>query len=335
MPNIIEHGGNDPEVIRISAGEGSEISLKTYQDIYHQITGKTEEIRKRYKDSICIEYGDIEQLHTKINQLFDVYDVVAFNESITIYYEKERKEQFTSFEKFSAFNANCTSPVSNIVIKYEISIVPAKLKKPQEYSVTIRLSSRVQQLRELKEDAPPFMQGPLAAMVASETAEIRVEYADYVIARGFTEAFDEWMNGCKKTKEVPIIKWAQANSHYIPPIGKIIISILYGFFIYMAIEPTLGSEPTLTIFAKYLVLSAVTFVVAVNLAHITFKLIERAIDSYTFISWIKLNKGDEQVIEDSSTSQMKNIIILTASTIGAIVIGVISSQLSNLIDKVT
>lgn len=91
MSNIIEHGGNDPEVVRISAGEGSEISLKAYQDIYHQITGKTEEIRKRYKDSIRIEYSDIEQLHTKINQLFDIYDVVAFNENITIYYEKEKK----------------------------------------------------------------------------------------------------------------------------------------------------------------------------------------------------------------------------------------------------
>ncbi len=335
MSKIIEHGGNDPEVVRISSGEGSEISLKTYQDIYHQITGKTEEIRKRYKDSICIEYSDIEQLHIKITQLYDVFDVVASNESVILYYEKERKEQFTSFEKFRAFNSSCTSPVSNIVLKYELSIIPAKLKKPQEYSITIRLSSRVTQLRELKADAPPFMHGPLIIMIASETAEIRVEYSDYVISRSFIEAFDEWIKGCKKSNENNFVKWLQRYSHFIPPVGKVVVTLLYGYFIYAAIDPVLGSEPSLVLFARFIVFSSVTIVIAINLTHLALRMTERAIDSYSFVSWIKLNRGDEQVINESSISRIRNIVLLFVSAAGAIAIGVISSQISGLIDSVT
>ena len=335
MSNIIEHGSNEPEVMHYNSTEGSEISLKTYQDIYHQITGKTEEIRKTYKDSICLEYSDIQQLHTKITQLLDVYNVVALNESITIYYEKERKEQFSSFEKFGAFNASGTSPVSNVVIKYNISIIPANLKRPQEYSLTIRLSSRVSQLREIREDAPSFMPPQIIATLISETVEIRVEYADYVIARGFIESFDEWMKGCNKTPENPYIKWSQKYSHFIPPLGKIIILLLYGFYIYSAIDPILGKEATLIVFAKYLVLSAIIFSLAINIGNVAFKLIERTIDTYSEISWIKLNKGDEVAINECSTSQLKNISLLIASTLGAIAIGVISSQISGLIDTMT
>jgi len=335
MSNILEHGSNDPEPIQVGGLDGSQVSLKTYQDIYHQITGKKEELRKSYKDSFCIEYSDIQQLHTKIVQLLDIYNVVAINESITVYYEKERKEQYSSFEKFSAFNANGTSPVSSVVLKFDLSIVPAKLKQPQEYTVTIRLSSRMSQLREIQEDAPPFVQGSFISMMVSETAEIRIEYADYIIARGFIETFNEWMKGCKKTKENSLIKWGQKYSLLIPPVGKILVSMLYGFFIYLAIDPIIGANPSFVVFSKYFVVSSISFYLAINLSNLIFKSIERLIDSYTFTSWIKLNKGDENAIEDLGKSKNKNLLLFGISSLGVVFLGVISSQISSLIDKLT
>jgi hypothetical protein len=334
MSNLIEHGSNEPEIAHIESTAETPLSLKHYQDIYHQITGKTEEIRKRYKDSFRIELCDIEQLHTKINQILDIHNVVASNCSFTIYHEKDRKEQFTSFDKFRAFNSNSTSPILNVVLQYNASIIPARLQKPQEYNIAIRLSSRVAQLKQLKEDAPSFMYGALSAMVTSETAEIKVGYADYVIARGFTEAFDEWMSGTKKTKESKTVKSLQKYSHHIPPVGKIAISSMYGFFIFTAIDPILGINPELNIFAKYLILSSVTFVLALSLSEVSFKAIERSIDSITDHSWIKLNKGDEEAIEDASSSTTKSLVRLLVSGLGIITLGIVSSQLSNFIDKI-
>ena len=59
-------------------------------------------------------------------------------------------------------------------------------------------------LRQIEQEAPPFVRGRLAGFVALNTAEITIDYADYVIARGFLEAFEEWIKGCKKT---PPLNW--------------------------------------------------------------------------------------------------------------------------------
>src|SRR5690606_33623614 len=219
--------------------------------------------------------------------------------------EKDRKDVFTSFEKFEAFNSSSVSPVINVVFRYNVSIIPAKLKKPQEYTITIRLNSRVALLKEIRDEAPSFMQGPLAAMMTSETAEISVDYADYVIARGFIEAFDEWIRGCKTSEEKQIVKTAQKYSHFIPPVGKMLIIVFYGLFIYQAIDTSVGDSSSLSVFAKFLIVSGVAFYLAHMLSGMLLKIVERSIDSYTYLSWIKLNKGDAQLIEQERR-KMKN-----------------------------
>ena len=92
MTQIIENGesGSAPSPF-LSFGESSSgISLKLYQDIYHQVTGRTERISRRYKENLLLELDDIVQLHHKISQLCDVHHIVASNEVISIFYEKEK-----------------------------------------------------------------------------------------------------------------------------------------------------------------------------------------------------------------------------------------------------
>ncbi|MBK1672190.1 hypothetical protein CKO35_02515 [Ectothiorhodospira shaposhnikovii] len=197
MGTVIGHGntGNSPLV---SVGEGdSQVSLKVYQDIYHQVTGRTEQIVKRHSDNLLVEFSEVQQLHYKIMQLCDVHKIIASNESIAVFHSKERKEQFTSFERFKAYNSGTSSPTVSVVLKYNFSIIPAGLERPQEYVVTIRLTSRVAMLAELTAEAPPFIPRRFFGYAAGNTAEITVEYADYTVARGFLEAFDEWVVGCR------------------------------------------------------------------------------------------------------------------------------------------
>ncbi len=336
MGNIIEHDGDEGDVVVVGGNEqNTQISLKAYQDLYHQITGKSEEIRQTYKEPLCIEFGDLEQLHHKISQLSDVHNVVAGSETITLYCDKERKETFTSFERFRAYNTNSTASVKSVVLKYNFSIVPAKLKRPQEYSITIKLVSRISILKELHDDVPSFMSGALVALMTSDVAEVRVEYVDYVVARGYVEAFDEWVKGCKKSEETPLLKFAKRRSHLIPPIGKILISILYGYFIYMSIDSVLGSNPDFILFCKFLILSSVIFVVAHNASSVAFKLVENFIDSFSTTSYIKLNKGDERQIEMHGRRNRKTFIGFVLSGLMAIALGVVASQISGLIDKLT
>lgn len=178
------------------------------------------------------------------------------------------------------------------------------------------------------------MQHSFISMMISETAEIRIEYSDYIIARGFLETFNEWIKGCTKSKENSLIKWGQRYSFLLSPLGGLLMCILYGFFIYSSIDLIIGSEPTLVIFAKYLVISTISFVLALQLSRMIFKQIENSIDRYVFISWINLNKGDEKAIKDASSNQIKNFGLFALTTLGAITLGVVSSQISNLIDKI-
>jgi len=190
LSEIVEHRDQGSGRILRVGDTNSSVSVKVYQDIYHQITGRTEQIRKRYSDNLLIEFPELEQLHIKVMQLCDVHNVVASNETVSVFHDKERKEQFTSFERFRAYNANAASPCVNVVLRYNFSVIPAGLQKPQEYVVSIRLTSRVALLQQAEEDAPPFMRSRIISFMSENTAEVTVDYADYVIARGFIEAFD-------------------------------------------------------------------------------------------------------------------------------------------------
>lgn len=144
MGELIEHADEGGNVVRVNGERGESIvPVKVYQDVYHQITGRTEEIRKRYSENILVTFDEIEQLHHKLKQICDVHNIVASNEVVTVFHEKERKEQFTSFERFRAYNANAASPTVSVVLKYNFSILLPGLTRPQEYAVTVRLASRV------------------------------------------------------------------------------------------------------------------------------------------------------------------------------------------------
>ena len=58
MGAVVEHpdnGDSNIEVIRVGDSE-SRVSLKIYQDNYHQVTGRTEQVRKRYSDNLLAPY---------------------------------------------------------------------------------------------------------------------------------------------------------------------------------------------------------------------------------------------------------------------------------------
>lgn len=228
MSDIIEHNDSEQgDVVRVGESQ-SPVSLKTYQAIYHQITGRTEQVRKRYSENLLIDFSELKQLHHKVMQLCDVHHVIARNETISVFHEKERKEQFTSFERFEAYNSSTTSPTVNIVLKYNFSLTPAGVKRAQEYVVTIRLTSRVAAIKQLENEAPPYMRGRFFGLMVGNTAEVTVDYVDYVIARGFLEAFDEWVGGCKTAPKNRCLHFLRLHSHHIPEAAQLLIAGLLG-----------------------------------------------------------------------------------------------------------
>lgn len=333
MGELIEHSDNgDGSVDVIQVGDaGSRVTLKAYQDIYHQVTGRTEQIRKRYSDNLLIEFSEVEQLHIKLQQLCDVHKIVASNEVISVFHEKERKEQFTSFKRFRAYNANAASPTVNLVLKYNFSIVPGGLHRPQEYAVSIRLTSRVAMLQQIEEEAPPFVRGRLAGFVALNTSEVTIDYADYVIARGFVEAFDEWIRGCKKTPPIPWLNQLRRWSEYIPGAAKLIVGTLITWFAFQAIPTYFGPSTRPEVWARFFVVYAGGALILVPLMGAIGSLLEEAIDSYPVLSYLKLNKGDKNLIEDFNNRKNAVVRKLAVSSAFTVLLSIISSKLEKLL----
>lgn len=333
MGEVVEHSNNgNPGVELIGDGEsGSRVSLKLYQDIYHQVTGRTEQIRKRYSDNLLVEFAELEQLHFKVLQLCDVHKIVASNEVISVFYEKERKEQFTSFERFRKYNSNAASPTVSVVLKYNFSIVPVGIQKPQEYVVSIRLTSRVAMLRQIEQEAPPFFRGRLAGFVALNTAEVTVDYTDYVVARGFLEAFEEWIKGCKKTPPLnwlnPLRRW----SHFFPGMAKLVAGGLVSWFAYQSVPTYFSTTTAPEIWARFLVVYAGGALMLVPLMGAIGKLLEEAVDSFPVLSYLRLNNGDSNLIDEFGARKRSVILKLATNSALSVVLALVSAKLEKLI----
>lgn len=333
MGDLIEHsenGDGNIEVVRVGDG-GSRVSLKVYQDIYHQVTGRTEQIRKRYSDNLLVEFPEIEQLHFKVQQLCDVHKVVACNEVISVFHDKERKEQFTSFERFRAYNANAASPTVSLVLKYNFSIVPAGLERPQEYVVSIRLTSRIAMLQQIEDEAPPFVRGHLAGFVALNTAEVTVDYADYVIARGFLEAFEEWIRGCKKEAPVAWLNPLRRWSHLAPGLAKLAVGLIISWFALQSVPAFFSSTTSPETWARFFVVYAGGALILVPLMGAIGSLFEEVIDGYPVLSYLKLNKGDANLIDEFASRKRFVMLKLFGSSAFSVLLGIASSKLEKLI----
>ncbi|MFJ3314915.1 hypothetical protein ACIPLR_06105 [Herbaspirillum huttiense] len=334
MSDVIEHrdAGNGDAAREVHVGRGgTPVSLKMYQDIYHQVTGRTEQIRKRYTENLLLEFSNIQQLHYKIMQLCDVHNIVARNEVISVFHDKERKEQFTSFERFSAYNSNATSPTVSVVLRYNFSIIPAGIQKPQEYVVTVRLVSRVALLDQIERETPPFIRGHIIGMVAEMTAEVTVEYADYVIARGFVEAFDEWVEGCDVVPRKQWLRFARRWSHIIPVVTPIITVMSLAYFALAAIPAAFASPIHLENTARFFVLYGAGACVGMLLGKLAGEAIEYAIDTYPILSYLKLNKGDVKLVEKFSAQRWSVGVKFAIGIALQIAVGIASSKLEKLI----
>lgn len=330
MGPIIEHedSGND-ETLRIG-DSSSPISVKIYQDIYHQITGRTEQIRKRYTDNVLIEFSDVEQLHHKINQLCDVHNVVARNESISVFHNKDRKDQFTSFERFRLYNSNTASPTVTIVLKYNFSIIPAGINRPQEYVVTIRLTSRVAMLQQAEENAPSFMRGRVISFLNENTAEISVEYADYVVARGYLEAFDEWIRGSKCSPSINWVIKLQRWSYLIPNIFRNLMAFSITWFALGDLPEYFNENSNSEAWVKFLLIYAGAAYILISLSNTTGKFLEEAIDNFPTLSYLKLNKGDIKVIDEFQSRRKSSVLKLAWSQMLAIALAIVASKLEKI-----
>ena len=73
MTQEILERNDDQEKSVVSLGDGAMVSMQMVQDVYNEITGKTENISKSYRLHHKTLLVDLEQLNIKIHQLYEQY----------------------------------------------------------------------------------------------------------------------------------------------------------------------------------------------------------------------------------------------------------------------
>lgn len=315
--------------------DGLPVSMQVYQAVYRSITGKTENISRKYTNAFEVNFDDITQLGCKLTQFLEQYNVSEVNHSITVFYSGSTKEQFSSLERFGLYNSSNASPTERIILEFNFLIVLPKVKTPQPYNVQIELTSGLALLHRHKNDFPkhiPF--GFLVKAIQLETAEVEVKYVDYIVARSILDLVNEWSESLKKNEYSKTLKKFQDNSHHVHTLFKYIFSVIFLVIVIDYSNRFLSDTITNTIhlFTYSVISFAVLFCAYKSGNYIGFR-VERAIDAIrtTGFSAIRINKGDDVLIDNfskqiskSKSSFVREIIIwifgIIVSIVGKLII---------------
>lgn len=316
MSGLLVNGNDGDERVVVEGRSGqTAVSMQVYQDIYNHITGKTEQIQKIYKNPFLVEFSDIEQLDLKIKQIFEQWHVKTSNCQITLYLEKDQKETFSSLERFKVFNQGTPCITESLLMQYQFMVVPPLTGRAQNYIVTIKLTSRITTLKKLRDEFPIGAPAMFLSMISARTAEIKIEFVDYVVARTILSVFDEWAGALSCSTGSEFIKHAKRVSHFIPIAFEGITSILVFIYIFDKIPAYIKPDIVdLQIFAYFIFCSLASLILLFKIAGSMGRFVENSIDSIIDLSYVKLTKGDDKHINNSVGSNRIEIVkAVTAS----------------------
>lgn len=308
----------------VDLGGGQLVSMKAVQQIYSEITGRTESLERTYKANHFVGFDDLCQLNAKITQLQEQYNIVSKNCSVTLFHLDDQKQTFSSFERFKLFDRTTLSPVENVRIEYNFLIVLPQMRKPQSYKIEINIHSRAAMIKRANSDV-----GVRSAMFyeffSPNTAHLEIEYVDYTVARNFQSAVDGWF------KALPELE----SGRLLLPLKKLTGYYIFAFRFSLVTAFLLScyshfSEVLAKLLASQSALfqaATITFGGMLLMSILSGKLGSVAADAVKRVqckSYVNLTRGDEIAFKGMSTSNRLSWLKVAGSfvlAVGAKVLG--------------
>ena len=304
--------------------------MQQLQQIYAELTGKAESLSKYYDDPIRVGYDDIEQLHHRILQTWEQYNVVSSNCTFTFYYLKNTKDQFNSFERLKLQISSGADPVESALIKYDVLLILPNVTKPQNYSISVRLVSRLaleKRMREIPFTFPRFIR-----MMANHTGSLEFTYVDYSVARAFVATIDEWFQTIPRSNENKIMKALQNYSHWIPRLVRLVtVAVSVGGMSEIMPHFIHEKDSDFLHFGLFSMWAGLAVYAAYLLAGWSARFAEISVDSWTNVSYIKLNRADELEVAKSKEANRNHILKGGLGLVGAVCVNVAVELLAVLI----
>lgn len=315
-------------VIGADTARQSIISLQVLQDVYNELTGKTEEMSRFYDEPFQFLLNDYCQLNHRITQTCEQYCIKESNCSITLYHVDDSHETFSSFERFKAFNSGSNSATESVVLTYNFLVVLPQLNRPQTYKLMIRTASRVVVEKRMRE-AMPFDIPKAFKIMRGRTALAQIDYVDHVVARNLLHVVDEWFKTVRRSPKYPAWNFIARRTEAIPAVAKYVAGLIVAISLYQALPSIVSSQATLAHFSQVALASAVGLFAAYRVAFHLGHLAEDYLDGWTELSFISLTVGDETEIEEARAKNKKTLVYgflnfaaaILASIIATLIVG--------------
>ncbi|MDR5617278.1 hypothetical protein [Arsenophonus sp.] len=298
-----------------------------YKLVYKEINKVESEKSKKYSDNLKIDLGEIKEIHYKILQTIDIFDARASVLEIIITQSKGQVHKFNDFDKFLASNLTSPYPTREIIIQYNFITSNKEGNSFEKYRITNELSSKVALFDYFIKNNPPFMLD-MFSMISFSTAEICVEYSDYVKARSFFSAFEEWVQGCDKYIDLKVI---EVIINIINKFAWIIKLLILTIFAYGSWSSICNYKMNIIWFVKFAITYSMLFLIIYKITDKLLGKIRATMFGCLSMSYIEINKGDENLIKKYSKYNNKNLFKGLLCGVSTILIGVISSFLYDII----
>ena len=314
-------GGTSGDLAVVGEGTPNEsrVSLQVLQNIYHELTGKSEDVSKNYDDPFQTSLSDLEQLDYRIAQCCEQYNIRAANCSVKVFYVNDTQETFSSFERFSGFNAGTTSAVESVLIRYNFLIILPKVDKPQSYTLSVRMASRIAIEKQMRGNMP-FRMPKILRTMGNRTAVVSVKYVDYSVARSLLNTVDHWLDGLPKASTPKVWKLVTARSHYLPLFSRYFVGAVVAFLIYGSADTFLPESSSLKDLGVYILWSFVGLFFAYKLADHIGNAAEDSLDNWSALSYLSLTAGDKNLINSAQNTNRVSTLLAVCKFGGALLV---------------
>ena len=334
MTEVVEIDGyeNDGEKPIVVGDERAtnQISFQLAQDFYNEITGKSERIRELNSDPFILKLSDVEQLHHRLIQSTEQYNIGSFHETYTVNYVDDSSERHSSLERLQLHNGAKGAAVEEFIASYNILIILPKTNRPQEYKITVKLASRVAKIEEMRKQigSMPF-EIPLFQLEGANAASFSIDYVDSTVANALMSVLKSWFNTVEKNSISSSIKTIRKLSHFAPKLTKYGLLSLICYLSWKLSEVYLVVNVDTKTATLFSLLSILFAYLSIRFGVYAGRKAERALDSIYEQSYIHFSGADDNFVKNSSIKIRDSKIKALLSLGGTIVVGVGCSLFAN------
>ncbi|GAB6190752.1 hypothetical protein [Desulfocastanea catecholica] len=299
-----------------------DISFQLVQDVYARIKKKKESKEKRYVKHFILKQNDLEQLFSKMNQLFEQYNIIAREDSVTVYHQDDQFETFSSIQRFSLYNSSNTIPIKSVEIEYNYLMRLPTSNEEKSYTVKVHIFSSLCKYEEYKKEDIP---NEVRSSILSTSGYLKIEYVDYVVANTILNVVDGWFESLEEVTVAKRIKTIQKYSKWMPTLFEFsfVLLCLYKLAIHMQFFFSKFGE-TFANIALFVLIAIYSISSLARFGRFAGYLCSDYIMSLVPLARIAINNGDQKILLKYKSENKIHIIKAICSLAGMIATGLIT-----------